>query len=1059
MDLETLRRCLDEPRESTDLLSSLQLSPSATNHTNLARMAERGVPLDLLAVVCEQFAQVAPTLADPDMAWNNLEGFLSSARNPLSTAALFERDPQALPHLLQIFSSSQYLSELLVTDHEAYDLLRMTEGSPVSRDALVDELLAEISQVSDSRIAMALLRRVKRRETLRIAYGDLVRNQTLATVSRQISFLADAVIEAAVAFGISKLSQEFGSPRGPNGQPAQFCVLALGKLGGVELNYSSDIDLIFFYDVDGRTDGRQSIANREFFERLSRDLIRLLGEVTDLGAPYRVDLRLRPDGTRGAVCLSYDQMVSYYDVKGRTWERQAFIKARAVAGHLPLGERLLGQLEPWIYRRYLSMTDIAGIRSLKRRIELQGSANHGPGSVPNQDSPHNAKTGSGGIRDIEFVLQFLQLVNGGGLPEIRTGNTLDAIAQLEKSGCLTPQERGLLEEHYCMLRKLEHRLQLLLDLHTHTLPENDVELRKLAIRMGYIDTQEVTALGAFQHDYRTWTEVNRKILDHLLHDAFDGDPESEPEIDLVNDPDPSAERIEEVLGRYPFEDIPAAYSNLMELATEKLRFLSPRRCRHFLASISPRLLQAIATTPEPDTTLMNLARVSDSLGGKAALWELFSENQPSLNLYVTLCAACPYLAGILTSNPGMIDELMDSLLVDQLPSHDMLEQYIIELTRGAEDLQPILYRFKNAQHLRVGVRDILGKDDIRSTHRALSDTAEVCLREIIKSVWFSLVDRYGLPTIGELPEGLQESDPDRYARLSERVGEESELTIVAMGKLGGREPNYHSDLDLVFLFEADGYTVHPKRGRDGGTSNSHFFSELSQRIIKLAGGMGPQGRLYEVDTRLRPTGKSGSLSLPFDALLRYFREGQGQLWERQTLCKARVITGSPRAQQVARHVLNQAAYTPEWKQEFAAEIRAMRQRLEADASDRNLKRGFGGTVDVEFLVQMLQLKHGGSDESVRQQGTLDALAALESKGYLASEDAEYFSRSYRFQRDIEARIRLMDHKGRHELPTEEPDLRKLAFLLGYADPWQLEREALETFAENRRRFDKYLPPT
>lgn len=1066
MELETLRRCLDEPRESSGLLTALRLSPSATNHTNLARMAQRGVPLDLLGVVCDQFAAVAPRLADPDMAWNNLEGFLTSARNPLSTAALFERDPQALPHLLQLFSSSQHLSELLVTDHEAYDLLRMTEGSPVSREALVDELLAEMDQVTDIKVAMSLLRRTKRRETLRIAYGDLVRNQALATVSRQLSFLADAIIEAAFAFAIAKLSQEFGAPRGPTGQPAQFCVLALGKLGGVELNYSSDIDLVFFYDVDGRTDGQaergqQSIENREFFDRLSRDLIRLLGEVTDLGAPYRVDMRLRPDGSRGPLCLSYNQMVSYYDVKGRTWERQAFIKARAAAGHLPLGDRLLAELEPWIYRRYLSLTDIAGIRSLKRRIEVEAGLQQGPlkaaPSTARKNSATNAKTGPGGIRDIEFVLQFLQLVNGGGLPEIRTGNTLDAIAQLEKAGCLTPQERGLLEEHYCMLRKLEHRLQLLLDLHTHTLPASDEELRKLAIRMGYADTAEITALAAFKHDYQTWTEVNRKILDHLLHDAFDGDPASEPDIDLVNDPDPSEDRIREVLSRYPFEDIPAAYANLMELATEKIRFLSPRRCRHFLASIAPRLLAAIAKTPEPDTTLLNLARASDSLGGKAALWELFSENQPSLNLYVTLCAACPYLAGILTSNPGMIDELMDSLLVDQLPSLEMQEAAIVELTRGAEDLQPILYSFKNAQHLRVGVRDILGKDDIRSTHRALSDTAEVCLREIIKSVWGDLVERYGLPTVGELPEDLAETDPQRFARLSPRVGEECELTVVALGKLGGREPNYHSDLDLIFLYEADGSTIHKTRGREAGTSNSHFFSELSQRIVKLA-GMGPQGRLYEVDTRLRPTGKSGPLAMPLDGLLRYFRDGLGKLWERQALCKARVLTGSPRAQQSARYVLDQAAYEMPWQQEFVGEIREMRMRMQSDATDRNLKRGPGGTVDVEFIVQMLQLKHGGDDTSLRQQGTLDALSALQAAGYLPTEDAEYFSHTYRFQRDIEAGIRLMDHKGRHELPTEEADLRKLAFLLGYADPWQLEREALETFAENRHRFDRYLPP-
>ncbi len=1049
MQTELLRRRLDHPSESAQWLASLSLSNPAIGHSNLLRMAEAGVPLDLLGVICDQFQQAAPALADPDMAWNNLQGFLCAARNPLSTAALFERDPEALPHLLQLINSSQYLSDLLIHDQESYDLLRMTEGRPVARDTLVEELAAEIAQVSEVDEAMEVLRRSKRREALRIAYGDVVRGQAVSTVARQISFLADAIVEAAVVFQRTKLEQTFGSPRGPKGQPARFCVLGLGKLGGIELNYSSDIDLIFFYDLDGQTDGSRSIANREFFERLSRGLVKLLGEITEHGAAYRVDLRLRPDGARGAVCLSHDQMIAYYDVKGRTWERQAFIKARPVAGDISLGDDLLGQIEPWVYRRYLGLADIAGIKALKRRIESRKSL----GPLKNSDdSARNVKTGHGGIRDIEFVIQFLQLLNGGTLPEVRTGNTLDAIAKLEKVGCLTPQERNLLEDNYNFLRKLEHRLQIMFDLQTHTLPADADELRKVAVRMGYVEEAGRSALEGLMSHYRMQTEINRRILDHLLNDAFDADPDAEPEVDLVNDPNPTPQRVEEVLSRYPFRDVHAAYGNLMELATEKIRFLSTRRCRHFLASIAPRLLQEIATTPDADLTLRNLARVSDSLGGKAALWELFSSNRPSLNLYVTLCAACPYLAGTLTSNPGMIDELMDSLLVDKLPTLEMLQATLTELTRGAEDTEPILHSFKNAQHLRVGVRDILGKDDVRATHAALSDTAETCLKQITARAYAELVEKYGSPTVGMPPEELQNTDPDRFDRLAGRAGLECELTILALGKLGGREPNYHSDLDLVFLFESEGQTLHPRKG--AVTSNSHFFSELSQRLIKAANQIGPHGRLYEIDPRLRPTGKSGSLAVAYDTFLRYFEQGQGQLWERQALCKARILTGSERAIAHALEIVYRAAYGPAWRAEHAEEIRAMRFKLEETASEYNLKRGPGGTVDTEFLVQMLQLKHGGGDVSVRVPGTLDALDALETAGYLPADDAEYFSESYRFQRSVEARIRLMDHKGRHELPTEEADLRKLAFLLGYSDPRELEREVQRFFRENRERFNR-----
>jgi [glutamine synthetase] adenylyltransferase / [glutamine synthetase]-adenylyl-L-tyrosine phosphorylase len=1047
IDVDRLRTCLDDVHVAEPWLRSLHVANLPAAHSNLRRLAEHGVTLDLLSQLSEQFAAVAPTLADPDMAMNNLERFIASSRNPMATAALFERDPDALPNLLQIFSTSQYLSDLLVADQEAYDLLRMTEGQPVARDALVDELVTEVLALGNYSEVLASMRRYKRRETLRIAYGDIVRNQSVDTVTRQISYLADAIVEAALDFAQRHLREQYGTPMRADGERSRFVVLALGKLGGVELNYSSDIDLVLIYEQEGQTDARRVVSNQEYFERLAKELIRLLTEPTELGYAYRVDLRLRPEGGVSALCSSFDSALSYYDVKGRTWERQAFVKARPIAGDLELGHELLARLEPWIYRRYLTLADITGIKALKRRIEHRVRTEG--------DNLRNVKTGQGGIRDIEFVIQFLQLLNGGSLPEVRTGNTLEAIARLEKAGSLTPDERAKLEDNYSMLRKLEHRLQIMFDLQTHLLPVDRTELAKIAVRMGYTGTRHVSALDAFQQDYARRTKQNREMLDHLLHNAFPGDAATEPEVDLVNDPDPTPERIEEVLGRYPFEDVQAAYQNLMSLATEQIRFLSTRRCRHFLAAIAPRLLTAIAQTPEPDTTLLNLSRVSDSLGGKAALWELLSTNQPSLNLYVTLCAACPYLAGILTSNPGMIDELMDSLLVRDLPTLEILEESLAELCRGAEDIDPILHSFKNAQHLRVGVRDVLGKDDIRSTHAALSDIAEACLKQIAEREYVKLVDKFGFPTIGRPSEDELANPISRsfWERFAEREGDTCEPVVIALGKLGGREPNYHSDLDLIFLYEAAGQTRGRNRGASGDTVNSHFFSEFGQRLIRVTNHLGPHGRLYEVDARLRPTGRSGALAVSFDAFARYFAEGRAQLWERQALCKARLVIGNEEAGGHAIEIIHEAAFGTPWRPEFATEIREMRFRLEETASERNLKRGPGGTVDIEFLVQMLQLKHGGDDPSVRVPGTLDALIALEVAGYLAADDAEYFRDSYRFQRSIEARIRLMDAAGRHELPDNERELAKLAYLLDYSRPQDLVAEAQRTLAENRARFN------
>lgn len=1024
---EQLVQYLNDPVTATDWLRSLHIDNVQRAHRNLVGMAECGLTLDLLGIVCQRLAEHLPACSDPDMALNNLERFIRAARSPLSLGSLFERDAESLPILVQIFSTSQHLSDLLIQDPESYDLLRITEGFPVARYILVDEITSEVDALADEQAVMFALRRYKRRETLRIAYGDIIRGQTVETVTRQISLLADAICEAALRAAWRNLQKQRGSPRRADGQQARFVVLGLGKLGGTELNYSSDIDLVLVYDADGNTDGDRACSNHEFFERLARSFVKLLTESTEFGSAYRVDLRLRPEGQHGPLVISADSALHYYDVVGRTWERQAFIKARPVAGDLEFGRELLGQLEPWIYRRYLSRADITGIKALKRRIEQRTLREGG--------DQCNVKTGRGGIRDIEFVIQFLQLLHGGDLPEVRTSNTLEAIAALEQVGCLTVQEGPILENNYRLLRTLEHRLQIMFDLQTHTLPDEDDELRKLAIRAGFGQAGR-PAVDEFKSHWTGATESNRRILDHLLHEAFGAEAETEPEVDLVLDPQPTPETIQSVLSRHRFQDAGEAYHHLTALATERIPFLSTRRCRHFLASIVPNLLRAIAATPDPDATLVDLSKISDSLGGKGVLWELFSFNPPTLHLYVRLCASSPYLSGILISNPGMIDELMDSLVLDKLPEFASLDATLEDLCRGAEDLDPILHSFKNSQHLRVGVRDILGKEDIESTTRALSDIAEVCLKQITLREYDRLTNRLGVPTI--------QSESARPCKL----------IILAMGKLGGHEPNYHSDLDLVFLYEADGMTQQHGRDTSSTTTNQHFFSELGQRIIKTVTRMGPLGRLYEVDVRLRPTGKSGALAVSLGEFSRYFQDGDGQLWERQSLCRARPIFGSDQVRQRAMQAVREAIIEPPWRTEFAEEIRHMRSRLEETASPRNLKRGPGGTVDIEFAVQMLQLRHATSATSVLFPGTLPALEALQVVGHLSEDDGQFFSRAYRFLRSVEARLRLMNTAARHDLPEDPRDLARLAYLLQYTSPEMLQAECQQITSQVRDRFDR-----
>ncbi len=1031
MEIATLRQYLDDSYAAGVWLCGLGIVDVRRGQGNLVGMATAGVTLDLLAGIGCQLEEHLPGCADPDMALSNLERFVRASRNPLAVGTLFERDPQALPTLLQILSTSQYLSDLLVFDPEGFDLLRLTEGHPVARQALADELVAEIGALERDAAVLRSLRRFKRRETLRIAYGDIVREQSLKTVTTQISYLADAIVEAALRAAWRKCTAQRGTPRGPDGRPARFVVLGLGKLGGLELNYSSDIDLVFLCESEGETDGKRPLSNLEFFDLIARELVRLLTEKTDLGSVYRVDLRLRPEGARGPIVMGVQTALSYYDNRGRTWERQAYIKARPVAGDLSLGKEFLESLTPWIYRRYLGHADISGIKALKRRIEQRTVAGGG--------GARDVKTGRGGIRDIEFVIQFLQLLNGGDLPNLRTSNTLEALAQLEHAGCLTNLERSILEDNYSFLRKIEHRLQIMLDLQTHLLPDDRDELRTLARRMDYAATEEESALEIFLHDYRSKTELNRKILDHLLHDAFSDDTQTQAEVDLVLDPDPPEERIVAVLGKYRFRNVKQAYHNLMSLGEERIRFLSTRRCRHFLASISPQLLAAIAATADPDSTLVNLDQVSDSLGGKGVLWELFSFNPPSLRLYVELCAYSPYLSGILTSNPGMIDSLMDSLVLDKLPSRETMQQMLADLCRAAEDIDPILHSFKNDQQLCVGVRDILGKEDIQATTGALCDIAESCLSQIALREYERLAARFGQPTVAD----------------GRRAGRPCEMVILALGKFGGREMNYHSDLDLIFLYEADGHTAARRpMAAAPSTTNQHFYSELAQRVIKATSQLGGQGRLYEVDARLRPTGKSGTLATTFEEFVRYYLEGDGQLWERQALCKARLVYGSQRVARTAAAAVAKAAFAHRWRRKHALEIRDMRQRLEDVAFAGDLKRGPGGLVDIEFLVQMLQLKHARGNPTLRVPNTLAALDALYKAGLLSVDDFEFFDVSYRLLRTIESRLRLMNSTARDQLPQDPVELHKLASLLHYPSSDGLLTDFENATRQIRRRFEE-----
>ncbi|MBX9628770.1 MAG: bifunctional [glutamate--ammonia ligase]-adenylyl-L-tyrosine phosphorylase/[glutamate--ammonia-ligase] adenylyltransferase, partial [Gemmataceae bacterium] len=789
-----------------------------------------------------------------------------------------------------------------------------------------------------------------------------------------------------------------------------------------------------------------------------------------------------------------------------------------------LGREFLAAVEPFVYRKYFSFAEINEVKALKRQMEQRAAA---------AADLVDVKTGRGGIRDIEYAVQFLQLLNGGDLPAVRQRNTLLALEALEIAGCLTPHETYTLADAYRFLRKTEHRLQLLFDLQTHKLPATADELRTLARRMGYTE-RELTAspgtagvppapargaggtpavpgiadsalspqrrspldesdpppldardllidpLDQFLKDLHDKAAVDRAVLDHLLHQTFpDAGGRAEPESDLILDPAPDDATVAAALGRYALRDVPKAYRNLQGLARESVPFLSDRRCRHFFASIAPPLLRAVADTPDPDDALTQLERVSASLGAKAVLWELFSAQPAALKLYVELCAGSPFLSGLLINNPGMADELLDSLVLNRPRAADELRAELAELCRGASDPDPILHSFQDKELLRVGVADLLGKTDVRQTTAALSDLADTVLNQVIDLTEPAVRAKYGDPTVPEetpppnpLPRGERGDRTDGLfspsllrggGRGEGSVFPRCRYAVLGLGKLGGRELSYHSDLDLVLVYEAaDGCTDGPCP-----VPNGQFFTDLAQRVIKALSGMGPMGRLYAVDMRLRPTGKSGTLVVPACEFDRYYGSAAAGVWERLALCRARVIRGEPGfAAEVMGRVRAAVAGGP-WSAGVADEVRGMRTKLEAGATARNLKRGPGGVADVEFLVQMLQMKHGREYPAVLVPNVWDALDALEATGRLGADDASALRSGYGFLRQVKARLRVVTDRPLNELPEAPDDISRLARRLGTADPAAFLAEVKRVTADLRRRYDALtarerggmIPPT
>lgn len=932
-------------------------------------------------------------------------------------------EPDALQSLIKLLSCGWAVSKHLIELPGKFKRIHEAARGPSQRRDLVGELSDCLDAAKSSAEATDVLRLFYGRELIRVAYLEFVSDGSPDEIGRQLSHLADAMIENALRYTLRRLANSRGMPERPDGSHPSVTVIGLGELGGQELSYGSALRLIFLFDaIDGR-----NVWHRDFYESLVRDLVRMLpSDPARLG--MTVDLRDGPRYEVGVSICSAREATRIFETSGRISERLKFVKARIVAGSRSTGQAFLDQLEPWIYRQFNGQAEHAEIHALKMKLIRSTTDN-------NDLEIRNCVSDSGGIRDLQLTVEFLQLLHGGYLPRVRQPNFYDAAAALMHEGCLSEEEADQILQNKARLSRLDHQLSLTFDQHAGELPTETNDLQSLAYRLGIRSADKSSGdVDLFGQRLSEMLVSNRQLISSLMRGTrFDPD-ETALESELFLDLDPDSPLLENVIRRYGFSHKNRAIELILDLSSENVPFLSTHRCRHVFALLAPELLAEISLTPTPDETLATLAHVANSLGAKATLWELFRAHKPTMSLMVRICATTPYLSSILTASPGMIDELIDSLLVNHLPTEDRIDAHSIELCRNAIDMNRSLTAFKSGVHLTIGVRAMLGKETIEATHGAIADTAEACLRRVIEFEQEAVAERFGDPVLED--------------------GTRADLIAVAVGKLGGREPNYHSKLDLVFLYAGHGETQRRVGGRRATTTNHLFFNQVARQLLdRLNAGTGTD-QLYEAESRTSTVHGEGVLAISFNDFVMQYSEPSLTLWQKLMLCKARVITGNRRAKASWQQKIDAIIVQHDWQDSTTQHIRQLRMRMEQTASPENLKRGVGGTIDVELISQLLTLKHVRQLPQILRQNTVSSLSAIRDAGQLQDEDATVLIRNYRILRRIEAALRLMNTPQRHELPTDQLQLKKLAFLAGKPNAQSVQREVATSRQSNREIFNR-----
>jgi glutamate-ammonia-ligase adenylyltransferase len=888
-----------------------------------------------------------------------------------------------------------YLATLLTRDPGR--LVRVA-GDPYlrrekPRAELAGEVAAQMAAVTSGVELKRALRRLRADELVRLGVRELELGLD-TEVGRELSRLADVCFDAAIQFHDAELRARYGVPRFTDDRgverDATMCVIGMGKLGGEELNFASDVDVIYVYSSDQGEAGTLSL--HEYFAKLCSLVTAALSEVTEDDVVFRVDLRLRPEGAKGAITCSRDALERYYETFGRPWERQAWIKARPCAGDPTLGSEVLTLLQPFVFPRYTSPSVIDDVRDLNRRIKRELVRGRGDG--------FDLKNGEGGIRELEFFVQALQLIHAGKQPGLRRRGTLRALDALLFAGLVSDDEHHRLWRAYRWLRHAEHVLQLEAGLQTQTLPADRGVRDVFARRLGLGTVDELEAVLA------THTGAVAGLFATLGDDSDAGE---RADVTAILSGELGEDAEAEALARLGFVDITAAQAELARARRRTDSPLSPAAGERS-ARVGAALLAEIAASADPDQALRALGDLIARRGEAWSIWRLLDEQPVLARLLGSLFGASAYLARTLVDTPELIDLLVE---LGQTPPTRTVDQIRAELgariaSVDASDPEAVwaaIAEVKNGHVLRVGLADFAGALDSLGVCVELTAIAEACLQGALAYVESTMPRRPGA------------------------------LSVLALGKLGGRELGYAADLDVVFVYRPE--------GTDDDDDAIVHFSRLAQRLLNGLRQRTVRGRLYEVDTRLRPSGSQGLLVSSLSAFRRY-HEHDARLWEHQALTKLRHVAGDRALGAAVERLVELTVYgSPHDARQVAESIAAMRDRIERELAGKgthDLKTNAGGVIDVEFAAQYLQLAHGHEHPALRTTSTSAALRAASALGIAPHGACELLEQGYRFLRGIEHRLRVVHDQPIHRLPETRVELDRLARRSGFPDgPTLLER--------------------